>query len=67
MPACASGWQPALPASPGLRAWRYDAEVSVDVTLIVRAADGRLVAVLHRGERRTWTCPGGPQEPRLSS
>ena len=67
MPACASGWQPALPGSPGPKAWRYDAEVSVDATLVVRTASGRIVAVLHRGDRRAWTCPGGPQAPNLSS
>jgi len=67
MPACASGWQPALPGSPGPKAWRYDAEVSVDATLVVRTAGGRIVAVLHRGDRRAWTCPGGMQEPHLSS
>lgn len=67
MPACAIGWRPALPASPGPKAWGYDVEVDVDATLIVRAPGGRIVAVLHRGERRAWTCPGGPQEPRLSS
>lgn len=67
MPACASGWQPALPGSPGPKAWRYDVEISVDATLVVRTAGGRIVAVLHRGDRRAWTCPGGMQEPHFSS
>lgn len=67
MPACASGWYPALRASPGPKAWSYNVEVDVDATLIVRAPGGRIVAVLHKGERRAWTCPGESQEPRLSS
>lgn len=67
MPACASGWQPALPGSPGLKVWRYDVEVSVDATLVVRTANGRIVAVLHKGDRRVWTCADGPQEPQSSS
>lgn len=67
MPACASGWQPVLPGSLGPKAWRYDTEVSVDATLVVRTPSGQIVVVLHKGDRRAWTCRGGMQKSQLSS
>ena len=67
MPACASGWRPALPSRAAPEAYRYDVEVTVDATLVVRDPGDRVVAVLHKGDRRAWTCPEQSRKPDLSS
>ena len=66
MPSCASGRHPTRHADLKPQAYRYDIEVSVDATLVVRAADWRREAVLHRGDRRAWTCLRESRAPRLS-
>jgi len=67
MPSCASGWRPASPSASGAGSWRHDVEVTVDATLVVRAPDGRIVALLHKGDRRAWECASPPTQPKLSS
>ena len=67
MPSCASGWLPASPSGYGAGSWRHDVEVTVDATLVVRGPDGRIVAILHKGDRRAWECASLSTRPNLSS
>ncbi len=61
MPPCATGWHKAGPASRPSLGIRHDVAVTTDAVLVVRAPDGRRMAVLHRGERRAWVCMPPPE------
>lgn len=61
MPSCPGTWEPLpdpIPPAPGEYEYVYTAQVEADgpVDTLQVMVDGSVVAVLHRGETRNWTC-----------